>query len=144
MSLHSRVYFKRWLKEVPVTSMHEFQSPTFVPGLAKTALGLIESPTLQLVTLDQQLHHLERGLGRSDEFPVRLDVGFRVARLSEYRYRVDLGFFRISENRPLLLGSVEQSLMDGKQRAIRIPRSFRASLSKLYSRCPKRFGFASL
>ena len=140
MTIHGRPYFRRWLQDVPISSMHQFRVLNFLPDLAKPLISTkLLSPTFSLVTLDQHLYPLDR----LKQFPTRLDVGVRVASLSDFRYRVHVGFFRPSETQPVMLGSFEQSLMDEKQRVVRIPRDLRNSLIELYSKCPQKLGLAT-
>jgi acyl-CoA thioesterase FadM len=118
--------------------MHELRSPSFIQNLGKSALPEDFSKSLTLVTLEQQLYPLTHL-----KLPERFDVGLRVSRLSDFRFKLDIGLFRPSESKPSMLGSVEQSFSDEKQRAIRIPRNCRSFLSKISTRIPKN-KFASL
>ncbi len=118
-----------------IPSMHELRSSSFLPGLFKPLLPSLDSLSLSPVTIEQQLYPLERPKPTQS-----FDVGFRVARLNEFRYRVDIGFFSGEEKKPKMLGALEQSFCDDKQRTIRVPRVVRQSLMQMYTQKPsKRF-----
>ena len=124
MSLHSRAFYRKWVPNVSVTSMHEVRSGVFLSNLVKPLFHTNLPSSLSVVTLEQHLYPLQH----LKEFPSFYDVGFRVSKMTDYRYRVDIGLFRPTDTTPLMLGSVEQSLADHKQRTIRLPRVFRESL----------------
>jgi acyl-CoA thioesterase FadM len=132
MSIHGRAYFKRWSNSVSISSMQELRSTTFLPSLCKPLLPVEES--LSVVTLEQRLYPLEP-LKQKETF----EVGFRVARLSDFRFRMDIGFFNSESRKPKILAAVEQSFSDEKQRAIRIPGAVRKTLLEMYTRTPSKF-----